>query len=113
MGSGCGCLIADFSFVCQTTPHFGSTSRKASYSVRGYITPNFPICKALSFNFYRIPHYILLIPYYLLLITYSPIPLSWGFPPEKSYNNPTAPSFFFCHPERSAESAESKDPFPL
>ena len=45
MGSGCGCLIADFSFVCQTTPHFGSTSRKASYSVRAYITPNFPICK--------------------------------------------------------------------
>ena len=46
MGSGCGCLIADFSFVCQTTPHFGSTSRKASYSVRGYHTPNFAICKA-------------------------------------------------------------------
>ena len=45
MGSGCGCLIADCSFVCQTTPHFGSTSRKASYSVRAYITPNFPICK--------------------------------------------------------------------
>ncbi len=47
MGSGCGCLIADCSFVCQTTPHFGSTSRKASYSVRGYHTPNSPICKAL------------------------------------------------------------------
>ena len=45
MGSGCGCLIADCSFVCQTTPHFGSTSRKASYSVRAYLTPNFPICK--------------------------------------------------------------------
>ena len=57
MGSGCGCLIADCSFVCQTTPHFGSTSRKASYSVWGYLTPNFPICKVLSFIFYRLPHF--------------------------------------------------------
>ena len=51
MGSGCGCLIADCSFVCQTTPHFGSTSRKASYSVRGYDTPNYSICKDLSPQF--------------------------------------------------------------
>ena len=27
------------SFVCQTTPHFGSTSREVSYSVRAYHTP--------------------------------------------------------------------------
>ena len=26
------------SFVCQTTPHFGSTSREVSYSVRSYHT---------------------------------------------------------------------------
>ena len=51
MGSGCGCLIADFSFVCQTTPHFGSTSRKASYSVRAYLTPKYSICKAPIVHF--------------------------------------------------------------
>ena len=45
MGSGCGCLIADYSFVCQTTPHFGSTSRKASYSVPSHNTPIYSICK--------------------------------------------------------------------
>ena len=57
MGSGCGCLIADFSFVCQTTPHFGSTSRKASYSVWAIIHEIFPFVKPFpdkSFNFYRI-----------------------------------------------------------
>ena len=51
MGSGCGCLIADCSFVCQTTPHFGSTSRKASYSVRAYLTPKYSICKAPIVHF--------------------------------------------------------------
>ena len=59
MGSGCGCLIADFSFVCQTTPHFGSTSRKASYSVWAIIHEIFPFVKPFpdkSFNFYRMPH---------------------------------------------------------
>ena len=40
MGSGCGYLIADkMSFVCHSTPHFGSTSREVSYSVRAYHTP--------------------------------------------------------------------------
>ncbi len=34
MGSGCGVPIAEKnSFVCQTTPHFGSTLREVSYSV--------------------------------------------------------------------------------
>ena len=83
MGSGCGCLIADCSFVCQTTPHFGSTSRKASYSVRRYHTPNFAICKDLSFIFYRIP----LFTYYFLLITYYFLPIPpppfVGFPNRK------------------------------
>ena len=51
MRSGCGNLIADkMSFVCHSTPHFGSTSREVSYSVRGYHTPFYrksksPICK--------------------------------------------------------------------
>ena len=40
MCSGCGNLIADkMSFVCHSTPHFGSTSREVSYSVRIYHTP--------------------------------------------------------------------------
>ncbi len=39
MGSGCENPIAANAFVCQTTPHFGSTSREAFYSVRGYHTP--------------------------------------------------------------------------
>ena len=34
------------SFVCQTTPHFGSTSRKVSYSVRSYITTLEDKCKS-------------------------------------------------------------------
>ena len=39
MCSGCGNLIADKkSFVCHSTPHFGSTSREVSYSVRTYHT---------------------------------------------------------------------------
>ena len=29
------------SFVCQTTPHFGSTLREVSYSVRTYHTRKF------------------------------------------------------------------------
>jgi len=40
MRSGCGNLIADkMPFVCHSTPHFGSTSREVSYSVRTYHTP--------------------------------------------------------------------------
>ena len=38
MGSGCGYLIAEKSFVCHTTPHFDSTLREVSYSVRNYHT---------------------------------------------------------------------------
>jgi hypothetical protein len=51
MRSGCGNLIADkMSFVCHSTPHFGSTSREVSYSVRIYHTLLYeksksPICK--------------------------------------------------------------------
>ena len=33
------------SFVCHTTPHYGSTSRKVSYSVRAYHTRNPSNCK--------------------------------------------------------------------
>ena len=33
------------SFVCHTTPHHGSTSRKVSYSVLAYHTRNFAKCK--------------------------------------------------------------------
>jgi hypothetical protein len=40
MGSGCEILIAEkISFVRQTTPHFGGTSREGFYSVRAYHTP--------------------------------------------------------------------------
>ena len=38
MGSGCGYLIAEKSFVCHTTPHFDSTLREVSYSVHNYHT---------------------------------------------------------------------------
>ena len=38
MASGCGYLIAEKSFVCHTTPHFDSTLREVSYSVRNYHT---------------------------------------------------------------------------
>ena len=34
------------SFVCQTTPHFGSTSREVSYSVRNYHTTSARNCKS-------------------------------------------------------------------
>lgn len=34
MGSGCGVPIAEKSFVCHSTPHFDSTLRGGSYSVR-------------------------------------------------------------------------------
>jgi hypothetical protein len=33
------------SFVCHTTPHYGSTSREVSYSVLAYHTRNAPNCK--------------------------------------------------------------------
>ena len=33
------------SFVCQTTPHFGSTLREVSYSVLAYHTRYFPKSK--------------------------------------------------------------------
>ena len=32
-------------FVCHSTPHFDSTSREVSYSVRSYHTPCFYKCK--------------------------------------------------------------------
>ena len=51
MCSGCGYLIAENSFVCQTTPHFGSTLRKVSYSVRMYHTPSAHVCKSLFAKF--------------------------------------------------------------
>lgn len=35
------------SFVCQTTPHFGSTSRRGSYSVGGYCTLFCRTCKGV------------------------------------------------------------------
>ena len=35
------------SFVCQTTPHFGSTSREVSYSVPPYHTSNYRKSKSL------------------------------------------------------------------
>ncbi len=51
MGSGCGNLIAEKnSFVCHSTPHFDSTSRKASYSVPPYHTPPARKCKSLFCN---------------------------------------------------------------
>ncbi len=34
------------SFVCHSTPHFGSTSREVSYSVRGYHTISCCKCKS-------------------------------------------------------------------
>ncbi len=42
------------SFVCQTTPHFGSTSREVSYSVRDYHTPYRGKCKSLISPFLSI-----------------------------------------------------------
>ena len=36
--AGAAALSRNESFVCQTTPHFGSTSRRVSYSVRKYHT---------------------------------------------------------------------------
>ena len=39
------------SFVCQTTPHFDSTSREASYSVHAYLTRKQEKCKSLFFPF--------------------------------------------------------------
>ena len=51
MCSGCGNLIADKkSFVCHSTPHFGSTSREVSYSVRTYHTP---LCKKSKSPIYK------------------------------------------------------------
>ena len=48
MCSGCGNLIADkMSFVCHSTPHFGSTSREVSYSVQIYHTPLWVKSKSL------------------------------------------------------------------
>ena len=67
MRSGCGYLIADkMSFVCHSTPHFGSTSREVSYSVRPYHTPFYgksksPICKNTSL-FVKIKYKCCVIP---------------------------------------------------
>ena len=44
------------SFVCQTTPHFGSTSREVSYSVRAYHTINTGKSKSLFRIFLPITH---------------------------------------------------------
>ena len=49
--SGCGYLIADKSFVSQTTPHFGCTSREVSYSVPVYDTTLRPKSKQV-FGFF-------------------------------------------------------------
>ena len=38
------------SFVCHTTPHSGSTSRRVSYSVRHHYTGKGRICKVLFFE---------------------------------------------------------------
>ena len=39
------------SFVCQTTPHFGSTSREVSYSVPPYHTGKYRKCKSPIYPF--------------------------------------------------------------
>ena len=50
MRSGCGYLIADArSFVCHSTPHFDSTSREVSYSVRKYHTLFYGKSKSLIY----------------------------------------------------------------
>ena len=52
MCSGCGNLIADkMSFVCHSTPHFDSTSREVSYSVRKYHTLLWGKSKSPIYNF--------------------------------------------------------------
>ena len=38
-------------FVCQTTPHFDSTSREVSYSVQPYLTRKSEKCKSLFLPF--------------------------------------------------------------
>ena len=40
------------SFVCQTTPHFDSTSRRISYSVHAYLTRKQEKCKSLFLPFW-------------------------------------------------------------
>ena len=55
MGSGCGSLIADEkSFVCHSTPHFDSTSREVSYSVRGYHTISYAKSKSPIYKNWRL-----------------------------------------------------------
>ena len=109
MGSGCGCLIADFSFVCQTTPHFGSTSRKASYSVWAIIHEIFPFVKPFpdkSFNFYRIP------PFYLVSSRASPERsrrAHRGIRSPRSTDSST--SHLRCDPQNDKEFLYSAHPF--
>ena len=52
IAAGADTLSREKPFVCQTTPHFGSTLRKASYSVQGYLTTNFPKCKSPKFDIF-------------------------------------------------------------
>ena len=55
MFSGCEDPIAEKSFVCHSTPHFDSTSREVSYSVRAYHTrymekSKYPFAKTVKFQ---------------------------------------------------------------
>ena len=55
MDSGCGHPIAEKSFVCHSTPHFDSTLREVSYSVRPYHTGKLWKCKCFFANFLKKP----------------------------------------------------------
>ena len=51
MGSGCGDPIAEASsFVRQTTPHYGGTSRGKPYSVHAYHTGLSGKCKEFVYK---------------------------------------------------------------
>ncbi len=55
IAAGADTLSREKPFVCQTTPHFGSTLRKASYSVQGYHTTKIRKCKSLKWDiFYKL-----------------------------------------------------------
>ena len=47
IAAGADTLSREKPFVCQTTPHFGSTLRKASYSVHAHHTTKISKCKYL------------------------------------------------------------------
>ena len=50
IAAGADTLSREKPFVCQTTPHFGSTLRKASYSVHAHHTTKMGNCKSLIFE---------------------------------------------------------------